>query len=151
MNRCMTLVAICILAGVALARNAHAQCPLTTLSGTWTFQIEGVAVPFASVGRFTATVNNNRGVLNIVETSNNTGFFLPFAAGVFRDNNFTGTFQLNSDCSGGILQFATAQTGIFVGRVFEFFFAHAGNEMFFVNIDNTGNFPLVTKGSAKKS
>ena len=170
-------LAVVLLACVLCELPGYAACPAipnTVLAGTWTFQTEGLGISvglisagsiakvagtatllrpsseedgltplfgsIASVGRFTATTD---GLLNIVETTNSD-----FVSGITRDNVFFGTFQMNADCSGGILQFGT--NSLFSGRVFAFFLANGNTELFMVNIDNV-RFPVVVQGTAIRS
>jgi len=93
--------------------------PLTALSGSWTFELDGFQSPFfqflASVGRFTTSIGTspsgtNRisgpiGVLSITQTSSING-------NIARGETDAGAFALNADCSGGTLTFNTSSRPI---------------------------------------
>jgi len=132
--------AFCILQGVLLVPQSHAQCPvganpLQTLVGSWTYSTHGSiaelssasgGTPFAAAGQFVARVGTDKsgipvGLLSITQTSSKNGQ-------ISRLENDVGTYQIFPDCTGGTLTFnlstgpmsldfwfSTSSTPIFAG------------------------------------
>jgi hypothetical protein len=159
MRRFMLFATICLLLTGLFAAPASAQCagtpgatnPLLLLQGTsWGFRLEGSVVsgniPVAAIGRFTATVAPNprtpsviQGTLLTTETVNFGGTVQPILAQV------AGTFQVDSDCNGGVLMLGP---GFPPGFRDLRFVLTAGGTMYLVNTDNDG---VVVSGSARRA
>jgi hypothetical protein len=139
MKRYITLSAILVLASVLMAPMASAQCPLSTLSGTWSFHITDISFqPLAfqdifvlgSAGEFTATIGTNKagatvGTLATLDTTSKN-------LGIFRHELGGGAYQLLPDCSGGTIMFTNTSSGL--GN-FDFYFAAGKTEMYLIGID----------------
>jgi hypothetical protein len=146
----------CIAAVCFLVTNAGAQCPasvtnpLNLISGTWAFQTNDGLSGDATVGTFaasTAPIRNStvlQGVLSIKETFNN-------AAVIEIQTTGTGSYRVNADCSGGVLNFKVAD------NVYQYAFVMqpGGTEMYLVSenegVPNTGLGPYTAgnRGIAK--
>ncbi len=112
-----------VIAAMLVTPNAQAQCPLSTLAGTWVFTTDGLTSPYfqllASGGRFVATVGVNKagspvGLLGITQT-------LAVNGSITRLETDPGSYQLFDDCSGGTLTFNTGSRPV----QFDFFFINA--------------------------
>lgn len=98
--------------------------PASQLVGTWSYNFNGwtspLFSPFSSAGQFIAmlqTVNGNANtpVLSITQSTTDGA----------RQETATGTFTVNSDCSGGTITFFTSSRGL----QFDFWFAASFTEL----------------------
>ena len=138
------IVVICAIAFMLLAPLANAACPtgnpLQVLVGTWTFRTHGVGVTsYASAGQFTASIvptgqQAGTGRLSIVATTNFNGV-------VTRQEADTGSYQIFSDCSGGVLVLNLSTRPV----VYEFYFKEGFTEFDMVSIDPS--LPLTGEGT----
>lgn len=147
------LTAICLTIGTALAPVAHAQsCNNgsglgTLLSGlVYSYHYEtvgGSSTPISAVGLFgfgapTATNQQNgatQGLITIEETINTNGY-------IARQSTYTGRYIVNSDCSGGEIQYS--------GHVFDFVVVGSYNNATGLYFTSTGGNPGgVLKGEAQ--
>ena len=139
MKRYITLSAILVLASVFMAPMASAQCPLSTLSGTWGFHITDISFqPLAfqdifvlgSAGQFTVTgATRENGMVGVLSTIDTTSKNL----GIFRQELGGGAYQLLPGCNGGTIMFTNTSSGL--GN-FDFYFVSGGTEMYLIGIDN---------------
>lgn len=102
-----TFFAISALLLGSVASNAHAQCPanpLNTLTGNYTFSVEGV-LPY--VYGITGVMKTSQGV----DRAGNPIGILTITASSYYRNSYTrletdiGRYQINSTCTGGTLTF----------------------------------------------
>jgi hypothetical protein len=126
----ISVLTLCAVAFMLLAPLANAACPtgnpLQVLVGTWTFRTQGVgATSYVSAGQFTSSISaQGTGALRIVATTNFNGV-------VTRQESDAGSFQIFSDCSGGVLTLNLSTRPV----VYEFFFQEDGSEIELVSID----------------
>jgi len=137
MKRCISVLALCLLASMLLGTQAYAQCPtgvtpLQILTGNWTFKVTGLN--FAAAGVFRARVgvdprtpNVVQGLLSVTTTSNNNGV-------IVRQETESSTikYQVLPDCSGGTITLVATSRPI----TFDFYFTKAWTEIYLVSIDN---------------
>lgn len=122
-----SILAVALLVAAAVSPSAQAQCPvpgapLQALVGTWAFSTQGFQTPvdagfLAAGGRFTASISptTGRGVLTVTATTSLNG-------SIVRQETDAGIFQVDDDCTGGVLRFNLSS------RPIEF-------EIYFVNSD----------------
>jgi hypothetical protein len=134
MKRVFVLVAI-LSATFLAAQPAAAQCPsgvsapLQAFVGAWSFKMEGVAADgYVSAGSFKASVvpkgTGSAGALLVSSTAIKSGT-------VVRQDNFSGTFDVNADCSGGSFSFKTNLYSVTV----DFWFTSGLTKIYFVSSD----------------
>lgn len=141
---------LCMAAGLLVAPAMRAQSfpvctgnPLQSFTGTWAFKESGYNFPptqfLAAAGRFTAAVGvdragNPRGVLTITQTTSVDG-------NPARLETDAGTFQINSDCTGGTLTFNVSSRP----DQYDFYFVNASKIVF--TSSNSGS---ILTGSAER-
>jgi hypothetical protein len=125
----LSVAILCAVAFMLLAPLANAACPanpLQALVGAWAFRTAGVgATSYVSAGQFTASITPaNTGRLSIIATTN-------FNNVVTRQEADTGSYQMFSDCSGGVITMNLSTTPV----VYEFFFKEGNTEIELVSIN----------------
>ena len=133
-----------LMAFAALAPAAEVRCsaiPAQSLLGTWTFSTSGFPIIptlfVGSVGNFTASITpSGRNILSITATSATD-------ATVTRYETDAGSFQVNSDCTGGTLTFNLSSRPV----QFEFYFVNSDE---IVLISNSGNRTDNVVGTARR-
>ncbi len=137
MKRYITLSAILVLASVLMAPMASAQCPLSTLSGTWAFHITDISFqPLAwqdifvlgSAGQFTVTgATRDNGIVGVLSTIDTTSKNL----GIFRQEVGGGSYTLLPGCNGGTITFTNTNSGL---GSYDFYWAGA-SQLYLIGID----------------
>ena len=122
--------------------------PLTLLSGAYVFKFQHIAIAsanfnnaYGSAGRLVASIGTNRanqpvGLLSITATSDFT-----MQQSVTRLEKDAGSFQINSDCSGGTLTFNLSSKPY----QYEFYFNADFSELFVINTSGVPIYGVVTK------
>jgi hypothetical protein len=118
---------------------AGTASPLTGLTGTWTFGMDGQVprgIPFDAPGQFTAsisTVNNGQvGILSLTQSSSTS----------VRLETDSGTYQIFPDCSGGTMTFNVSNRPL----AFDFWFDDTFGEIRFVSTTSDA----AAQGSARR-
>ncbi len=123
---------------------------LSLVSGAYAFKLQHIPITSESfsdgygiAGRFTASIVNNRagqptGSLAIVATSNFTRRY-----SVTRQERDAGSYQINSDCSGGTLTFNLSSRPY----QYQFYFNADFTELHVISTSNVPIYGIVTKTS----